>query len=87
MEPVARDGQIVLAEQEDAIATLQAGELACVDCEDIDAVIKRCYPRKAEWILCPVNPTLVEDPISAKADEIRHVYRLAGVLFELTEAD
>ena len=82
MEPLARDGQIVLIHQEDAKAELRAGDLACVNAEDIDNVVKRCYPGKEKWILCPVNPTIVEDPICVEAGKIHQAYRLAGVLFE-----
>ncbi|NQU25229.1 MAG: AAA family ATPase [Candidatus Nealsonbacteria bacterium] len=82
MEPLARDGQVVLIHQEDARAELFAGDLACVNAEDIDNLIKRCYPGKERWILCPVNPTIVEDPICVDTDKIRQAYRLAGVLFE-----
>ncbi len=82
MEPLARDGQVVLIHQEDAKAELRAGDLACVNAEDVDNVVKRCYPGKETWILCPVNPTIVEDPICVDAAKIRQAYRLAGVLFE-----
>lgn len=82
MEPLARDGQLVLIHQRDAKAELRAGDLACVNADDVDNVIKRCYPGKEEWILCPVNPTIVEDPICVDAGKIRQAYPLAGVLFE-----
>ena len=82
MEPLARDGQVVLIHQEDARAELRAGDLACVNAEDVDNLIKRCYPGKERWILCPVNPTIVEDPICVDTDKLRQAYPLAGVLFE-----
>jgi SOS-response transcriptional repressor LexA len=83
MEPIARDTQIVFAHPDDASGTLRNGELACVDAEDTDAVIKRCKPGDQQWVLTAVNPTAIEDPIVIDTKNIRHVYRLAGVLFEL----
>jgi len=82
MEPIARDGQIVLAHQEDASGTLTNGELACVDTEDTEALIKRCHPGDRHWVLTAINPTTIEDPIVVDRQKIRRVYRLAGVLFE-----
>lgn len=82
MEPIARDGQIVLVQQEDASTTLANGELACVDAEETEAMIKRCRPGDQEWVLTAINSTVIEDPIVLDSQNIRHVYRLAGVLFE-----
>jgi len=87
MEPIARSGQIVLVHEADTVSSIAPGTLACVDLED-GAVIKRCYPSTDEWMLCPVNPTDRLDPMRVRASNIRHVYALAGVIFEVkSEAD
>lgn len=82
MEPVIREGQIVLVRRnEDGEA--QRGDLACIDVRDGGTVIKRCYPSKDEWVLCSVNPTDLEDPMRVRSEDILHAYPLAGVIFEL----
>lgn len=88
MEPVARDGQIVLVRELDDPATLGDGDLACIDCDEIGAIVKRCFPGRSEWTLCPINPTEIREPIRVLRTAILHVYRLVGVLFEWnSEAD
>ncbi|MHC4090833.1 MAG: S24 family peptidase, partial [Planctomycetota bacterium] len=83
MEPIARDGQVVLVRETDVPTSVATGDLACVDCEFVGAVIKRCYPDTGEWTLCPVNPTDIKEPIRVQTADVRHAYRLVGVLFEL----
>jgi SOS-response transcriptional repressor LexA len=81
MEPVARNGQIVLVQKG---TTVQKADLACVDTIDKGTFIKRCYPSGRDWILCSVNPNEMQDAIYLRADQIRAgcLYPLAGVLFE-----
>lgn len=82
MEPIARNNQTVLIGRESAFDSLQSGELACVDAEVIEAVIKRCFVKDKEWILNSVNPETIETPILLPRENIRHVYRVKGVLFD-----
>jgi SOS-response transcriptional repressor LexA len=82
MDPVAREGQIVLVRTGNGLEVKKAG-LGCVDIANTGTVIKRCYPGEDEWVLCSVNPNEVEDPMRVKTQDIRYAYRLVGVLFEL----
>jgi SOS-response transcriptional repressor LexA len=79
MEPVARDGQIVLV-QKGALA--QNRDLACVDTTDRGTLIKRCYLSGRDWILCSVNLNEMQDAVYLRADQIRAAYPLSGVLLE-----
>jgi len=45
MEPIARNGQIVLVHDEDARENVGENDLVCVDGEDLSPVIKRCFPQ------------------------------------------
>jgi len=85
MEPIARDGQIVLVCKKPDQGIRKA-DLACIDIADKETVIKRCYPSESNWVLCSVNPNEVQDPISVNARKIRHAYPLVGVLFEVASA-
>lgn len=82
LEPIARDGQIVLAREVKSFSEISNGALACFDLQDIGAVLKRCYSVGNKWVLCPVNPVEVEDPILVESSSVLHAYRLVGVLFE-----
>jgi SOS-response transcriptional repressor LexA len=82
LEPIARDGQTVLAKKADNVSGIHNGELACIDIQDTGTVLKRCYPFGDNWILCPVNPVVVENPMLISASSVLHAYRLVGVLFE-----
>ncbi len=73
LEPIARDGQIVLVKHSMDISSVRKAALMCVDSAEIGAVIKRCYPGNDEWILTPVNPIDLEDPIRIPVAEILHV--------------
>lgn len=81
MEPIARNNQTVLIPKEDVRDSLQSGELACVDANEIDAGVKRCYVADDKWILNAINPTKIEEPIVILRESIRHAYRVAGVVF------
>lgn len=85
MEPIAREGQIVLVRKKVGQKITKA-DLACIDMTERETVIKRCYPSKSDWVLCSINPNEVQDPISVSAGEIRHAYPLVGVLFEVYSA-
>jgi hypothetical protein len=87
LEPIARNGQLILIESADSKTSMTSGDLACIDGAEIGAVIKRCYPRPDRWVLCPINPDHPEDPIEIESDAILHVYRVAGVLFEVATED
>jgi SOS-response transcriptional repressor LexA len=82
LDPLARDGQIVLVRKH-SVNNVESGTLACVDIEDAGAVIKRCYPVGEQWVLNPVNPVEVVEPIVANARRILHVYPVVGVLFSV----
>jgi recombinational DNA repair ATPase RecF len=82
MEPIARKDQIAILHNSTSIQDIKSGSLACIDIEDHGSVIKRCFPNSSHWILLPVNPNDVEDPMSVSLEKIRHAYPLAGVLFE-----
>lgn len=80
MEPVARDGQTVLVKK---TGEIKKADLGCVDIEQTETVIKRCYPGNEEWVLCSVNPSEVEDPMRVDTGTIRYAYPVCGVMFEL----
>ncbi len=82
LEPIARNGQVILVLKESNSNSIQPGDLACVDINQSGAVIKRCYPGDPNWTLISVNPINVEDPINVPVADILHVYPLMGVLFE-----
>jgi SOS-response transcriptional repressor LexA len=82
LDPLARDGQIVLVRKQ-SVNGVEPGTLACVDIEDAGAVIKRCYPIGEKWVLNPVNPVEVVEPIVVSAKQILHVYPVVGVLFSV----
>ena len=82
MEPIAREGQIVLVRKKVG-QKISKTDLACVDITDRETVIKRCYPRESDWLLCSINPNEVQDPISVSLGDIRYAYPLVGVVFEL----
>jgi len=79
MEPIARDGQIVLIRKG---TTLRKADLACVDTLDRGTFIKRCYPSGKDWVLCSLNPNEMQDAVYVHADQIRSAYPVVGVLFE-----
>jgi hypothetical protein len=88
LEPIARNGQVILARKLDDPSLLNARDLACVDRDEDGPVIKRCFPGTSQWTLCSVNPTDVQEPIHVRPTAILRVYRLVAVLFELPyEAD
>jgi len=80
MEPVVRDGQTVLVKK---TGEIKKADLGCVDIEQTETVIKRCYPGNEEWVLCSVNPSEVEDPMRVDPGTIRYAYPVCGVMFEL----
>ncbi len=84
--PLARDRQIVLVRHSEVLEKCARGTLACVDMGDDGVVIKRCYPGDETWILTPINPVELEDPMNVAVEKIVRVYPLVGVLFELAHA-
>lgn len=82
LNPLAWDGQLVFVRRNVAATTCTKGSLACVDIEDVGAVIKRCYPMNENWILSPINPVDVEDPMQVSVSKIIHYYPVVGVLFK-----
>ena len=81
-EPIARDGQVVLAKKVEELSGIANGTLACFDIDGIGAVLKRCYSVGDKWILCPANPVEVEEPILIDVSAVFHAYKIVGVLFE-----
>jgi hypothetical protein len=85
LEPVARNGQIVLIEILDARTQLRNDMLACVSLLDNGDVIKRCFVQGRHCFLCAVNPVEREIPFAVELDAIVRAYPLKGVLFEAGE--
>jgi len=83
LEPVARNGQIVLIEKTDLKGTILNDMLACVSVRDEGDFIKRCYVKESQCILCAVNQTEREAPIAVDMEAIQQVYPLKGILFEV----
>lgn len=83
LEPVARNGQIVLIEKTDLRGTILNDMLACVSVRDKGDFIKRCYVKESQCILCAVNQTEREAPIAVDMEAIQQVYTLKGILFEV----
>ncbi len=83
LEPVARDGQIVLIKKQDIKRTLKDDMLACISIEGIGDVIKRCHIKDARLILSAINPNEREIPILIEPELIQQAYELKGVLFEV----
>jgi hypothetical protein len=76
MEPVARDGQVVLALRD---VQPKDGDLAHVELEDGTVTFKRIYIRRDRWLLLPVNPAY--NPTDVPASEIRRAMKVWGVKF------
>lgn len=83
LEPVARDGQIVLIKKVDVRSRLSDDMLACFSVKEVGEVIKRCYVCDSHCILCAVNPNEREVPIVVGLDSLQQAYELKGVLFEV----
>lgn len=82
LEPVARDGQIVLIKTQDIKDTISNDMLACLSIKDVGEVIKRCYINQSKCVLCAVNPNDLEIPIVVALKSIQQAYELKGVIFE-----
>ena len=82
LEPIARNGQIVLVKKQDVKAELRNDMLACLSIEGIGDVIKRCHINDSQYILTSINPNDRENPIVTDIDSIHFAYELKGVLFE-----
>jgi phage repressor protein C with HTH and peptisase S24 domain len=76
MEPIARDGQIVLVEKGD---TVRDGDLAIVELTDGTRTFKRVHRKGRQVILQPVNPSHNADVVPA--DEVQRMTRVWGVKF------
>jgi hypothetical protein len=76
MEPLARDGQVVLALRD---VQPQDGDLAHVELLDGTVTFKRIYIRRDRWLLVPINPGY--DPHDVPATEIRRAMKVWGVKF------
>jgi SOS-response transcriptional repressor LexA len=83
LEPVARNGQIILIKKQDVKVKITDDMLACVSIRDIGEVIKRCFIKGSQCVLCAINPNEREIPIVADLDSIQHAYVLKGVIFEV----
>jgi SOS-response transcriptional repressor LexA len=86
LEPVARDGQLVLVHNVDHRLSQPKGELMFVDVVDRGAYVKRVYRQGDRWILCSVNPVVDEEPMLIAPDEINRACNVVGVLFEGDES-
>lgn len=83
LEPVVRNGQLVLVEKRNLRQTILNDMLACVSVRDEGDVIKRCYVKESQCFLCAVNPTEREVPMVVDMEAVQQVYPLKGVLFEV----
>jgi len=83
LEPVVRNGQIVLVEKRDLRQSILNDMLACVSVRDEGDVIKRCYVKESQCFLCAVNATERELPMVVDMEAVQTVYPLKGVLFEV----
>lgn len=83
LEPVARDGQIVLINKRYVKSELRNDTLVCVSIKDIGDVIKRCHVNDSQYIFSAINPNDRESPIITDLDSIYYAYELKGVLFEV----
>lgn len=84
LEPVAREGQIVLLRGPSAQGLSPSGELLCVEMGDEGALIKHCHSHGdgSRWILQSLNVNEPESPIIVDAASVTRVYTVVGVLFE-----
>jgi phage repressor protein C with HTH and peptisase S24 domain len=78
MEPIARHGQIVLAEA-GPLGTAEDGDLAIVEIPRRDPMFKRIYRRPGGWELLSVNPA--HDPEFIEEALICAKRRVWGVRF------
>jgi len=81
MEPIARDGQLVLAEK---AVWPRSGDLAYVELEDGDALFRRVHvldggTRKERWLLQPINPAYDAQEVPRR--QIRRAMKVWGVKF------
>jgi hypothetical protein len=83
LEPIVRNGQIVLIKKQDIKNKITNDMLACISINDIGEVIKRCFIKDSKCILCAINPIEREIPILVDLDSIQHAYVLKGVIFEV----
>jgi len=83
LEPIARDGQIILIKKQDIKTAIRDDMLACVSIEGVGDVIKRCHVKDSQLILVAINPNEREVPIVTKIESIQQAYELKGVLFEV----
>lgn len=86
LEPIARDGQVVLVERREPAKLVPDGDLLLVDVEQRGAFLKRVYKANGAWVMCSVNPVTPEEPVVVAPEEINHAYEVAGVLFECSSA-
>jgi len=76
MEPIARDGQLVLIEKG---APVKDGDLAIVELKDGTRSFKRVHRKGKQVILQPVNPSHNADVVSTI--EVAQMTRIWGVKF------
>jgi len=89
MEPIARKGQKVLVEEgmSPQDCTIESGGLAVIETDDesVGNEIKRVYPKENNWILVSANPLEPYTPDIIPIKNIKKVWPLKGVIFEITE--
>ena len=76
MQPLALDGQVVLALRDVRPAD---GDLAVIELKDGTHSFKRIHIHDEQWILMPVNPT--HEPQVCRQREIRRAMKVWGVKF------
>lgn len=90
MEPIARDGQVVLVgSAEWRLDALPRGGLFVVETVQahVGNVIKRVFVNKDVVVLVSSNPVEPHEPIVVPRESITSVRRVRGVLFDVTVAD
>ena len=83
LEPVARDGQMILIRKHNIKNNITNDMLACVSTNNDGDVIKRCYIKGPQCVLCAINPNEREGPMIVDLESIHQAYELRGVLFEV----
>ncbi|MDB4930665.1 MAG: hypothetical protein JWM10_3149 [Myxococcaceae bacterium] len=90
MEPIARDGQVVLVgSAEERLDALPRGGLFVVETTEahVGNVIKRVFVNKDQVVLVSPNPVEPHEPIVVPRERVASVRRVRGVLFDATVLD
>ena len=91
LDPIALHGQVVLVARklDSRFDSIARGSLAVVETEDdrVGSVIKRVFPGERMWLLASPNPIEPRDPIAITKANIRAVWPVRGVIFEVSQVE